>query len=74
MADTTGRMLARACSLAAFVGTIHFLINHGDHLKLEPTCSHFYLKVVLSYVTPLVVSLLSSMLAARRSKTRHAPT
>jgi len=66
--DTTARMVVRAGTLALAVGTIHFLINHGDHLADEPVCSHCFVKVALSCVTPFVVSLLSSALGARRSR------
>lgn len=51
--------------MAAVVGTALVLINHGDHLRMEPVCRRFYLKVALSYLTPFLVSLVSTSLAAR---------
>jgi hypothetical protein len=60
--------------IAAVVGTAIVLINHGDHILLEPICHRFYAKAALSYVTPFVVSLLSSVLASREAVTeRRAP-
>ncbi len=38
------------------------------HLADEPSCSHFYVKVALSYATPFVVSVISSVLSARRTR------
>ncbi len=51
--------------IGVVVGTVLVLINHGDHLAMEPVCRQFYLKVGLSYLTPFLVSLLSSWLSAR---------
>ncbi len=51
--------------LGLVVGTVLVLINHGDHLAMEPVCNRFYAKAGLSYLTPFVVSLLSSWLSAR---------
>ncbi len=59
------RASARAIAIAAVVGSALVLINHGDHLRKEPICRGFYLKVALSYLTPFLVSLVSSALAAR---------
>ncbi len=56
----------RAIAISVCVGTLLLLINHGDHLLQEPVCRHFYLKAALSYVIPLVVSLVSSAAAVRR--------
>jgi len=58
--------VVRAIWIALGVGTLLLLINHGDHLLQEPVCRHFYLKAALTYVMPLLVSLVSSELAARR--------
>ncbi len=58
--------MVRAIWIALGVGTLLLLINHGDHLLQEPVCRHFYLKAALTYVMPLLVSLVSSELAARR--------
>lgn len=63
-------MLVRAACLAAVVGSVLVLINHGDHLAAEPVCAGFYWKLALSYAVPFVVSLISTRLAqgdARRS-------
>jgi hypothetical protein len=57
--------VVRAIWIALGVGTLLLLINHGDHLLREPVCPHFFLKVALTYLTPLMVSLVSSSLAAR---------
>ncbi len=58
--------MVRALWIAAGVGTLLLLINHGDHLLQEPLCPHFFLKAGLTYLTPLLVSLVSSELASRR--------
>lgn len=58
--------VVRATWIALVVGTLLLLINHGDHLLREPLCPHFFLKAALTYLTPLMVSLVSSELAARR--------
>lgn len=51
--------------MAAVVGTVLVLINHGDHLEHEPVCDGFYLKCGLSYAVPFTVSIVSAMLAGR---------
>ncbi|MBA3817833.1 MAG: nitrate/nitrite transporter NrtS [Deltaproteobacteria bacterium] len=55
-------------SIAVVVGTVIVLINHGDHLRSEPICKRFCLKVALSYLTPLLVSLVTARLAANPKK------
>lgn len=60
-------VVVRAIWIALVVGTLLLLINHGDHLLREPVCPHFFLKAALTYLTPLMVSLVSSELAARRA-------
>lgn len=57
--------LGRAVTIGLVVGSVLVLVNHGDHLAAEPCCRLVYLKVALSYLTPFVVSLASSRLAAR---------
>ena len=57
--------LGRALLVAAMVGTVLVLINHGDHLDKEPVCQHFFAKCALSYVVPFAVSLFSAVVAAR---------
>ena len=57
--------LARALLVAAIVGTVLVLINHGDHLDNEPVCAHFFAKCALSYAVPFGVSIFSAVLAAR---------
>ncbi len=59
------RASIRAALIALVVGTGLVLINHGDHIAMEPICPHFYLKATLSYVTPFLVSLFSTLLASR---------
>lgn len=68
------RAVGRAFVLAALVGSTLVLINHGDHLMSEPVCDRFFLKCALSYITPFVVSLLSTALASadRRRDGREA--
>jgi hypothetical protein len=46
------------------------LINHGDHLTLEPSCPGFYWKVALSYAVPFTVSLISTLLAQGEARRR----
>jgi hypothetical protein len=74
------RNLRRSLAIAAVVGTILVLINHGDHitmdLTLAPVCEHFYAKCGLSYLVPFLVSMVSGVLAAREREdepTRGAP-
>lgn len=52
--------------MAAIVGTILVLINHGDHLAQEPICSRFFFKCGLSYLVPFLVSLISVAMSARQ--------
>ena len=59
------RAVVRALAIALIVGSLLVLVNHGDHLRHEPSCVHFYPKVALSYATPFVVSLVSTALASR---------
>ena len=58
--------IARAVAIAAVVGTLLLLLNHGDHLSKEPVCAHFYAKALGCYVVPFVVSLASVMLVGCR--------
>ena len=57
------RTVARATVLAAVVGSVLVIINHGDHLAREPTCPGFYWKLGLSYAVPFTVSFVSTLLA-----------
>ncbi|RMH42250.1 MAG: hypothetical protein D6689_08755 [Deltaproteobacteria bacterium] len=57
--------LQRAVIISLVVGTALLLINHGDHLALEPICPHFYAKAVCTYVVPFGVSMVSALFAAR---------
>jgi hypothetical protein len=66
------RALVRALLLASVVGSALVLINHGDHLLMEPVCDRFFLKVSLSYLVPFAVSLVSTSLAVR--DVRRPPT
>ncbi len=59
------RATSRAAMIALVVGTVLVLINHGDHIAMEPICPHFYLKATLSYLTPFLVSLFTTILAMR---------
>ncbi|MFN0247071.1 MAG: nitrate/nitrite transporter NrtS [Kofleriaceae bacterium] len=69
MARKHSRAVLRAAIIAAFVGTLIVMINHGDHILQEPVCPHFTIKAALSYLTPFVVSLVTSMLATREAVT-----
>ena len=60
--------LRRACIIAFLVGTILVLINHGDHIEMEPVCDYFFLKCGLSYCVPFSVSMVSGLLSARGSR------
>ena len=62
--------LGRALVIAAIVGTVLIMINHGDHLENEPMCEAFYAKCALCYVVPFVVAMLSAVLAARVTRGR----
>ncbi len=64
------RTLARATLLAALVGSVLVLINHGDHLTREPVCAGFYWKLSLSYAVPFTVSLISTLLAQGDARRR----
>lgn len=64
-ASALRRATLRAALIALAVGTALVLINHGDHIAMEPICPHFYLKAALSYLTPFLVSLFSTLLASR---------
>ena len=63
--STWPRATARAALIAALVGSALVVINHGDHLLKEPICRRFYLKVALSFLTPFIVSLVSTFFAVR---------
>jgi hypothetical protein len=63
--------VVRAIVIAIVVGSTLVLINHGDHLADEPVCRHFCLKVTLSYLTPLMVSLVTARLARRAKEYRR---
>ncbi|MEM9490349.1 MAG: nitrate/nitrite transporter NrtS [Myxococcota bacterium] len=60
--------LRRAIAIALVVGTILVLINHGDHIELEPICDYFFAKCMLSYLVPFSVSMVSGVMAARRMR------
>lgn len=64
------RTVVRATLLAALVGSVLVLINHGDHLALEPICPGFYWKVALSYAVPFTVSFVSTLLAQGDARRR----
>ena len=59
--------VVRALLIAAVVGSVLLLINHGDHLEHEPMCEDFWTKCGLTYMVPFVVSMVSVALARRRS-------
>jgi hypothetical protein len=61
---------ARAVVIAAVVGSILVLINHGDHLTAEPVCDGFFLKCGLSYLVPFLVSMGSGVLSSRERQGR----
>jgi hypothetical protein len=67
--EVIARNLRRSVLIAAVVGTILVLINHGDHLArdlaTDPMCPHFYAKCGLSYLVPFLVSMVSGALATR---------
>lgn len=56
--------------IAAVVGTVLILINHGDHLAKEPVCDAFFAKCALCYFVPFAVSMVSAVLAARATRGR----
>jgi hypothetical protein len=57
--------LVRALVVAAVVGTVLVLVNHGDHITEEPICDRFFLKCGISYLVPFLVSLGSAVMADR---------
>jgi hypothetical protein len=61
----TARALRRAALIAVVVGTLLILINHGDHLRDEPVCPHFFAKAALSYIVPFLVSLATAWSSQR---------
>lgn len=66
--------MRRAITIACLVGTILVLINHGDHIEMEPVCDFFFLKCGLSYLVPFAVSMVSGILSARESLTIRKTT
>ena len=62
---TTRASWNRALLIAALVGTVLVVINHGDHLLRRSLCDHCAAKMSLSYVVPFLVSLFSASLASR---------
>lgn len=62
--------LPRALIIAAVVGTVLVLVNHGDHIEQEPVCDGFFTKCALCYFAPFSVSMVSAVLAARAVRGR----
>lgn len=71
VASDRSRAIVRAAIIAVIVGTTLVMVNHGDHILDEPVCPYFGLKAALTYLTPFLVSLVSSTLAARDLDTEH---
>ncbi|MBP6633920.1 MAG: hypothetical protein KBG28_10835 [Kofleriaceae bacterium] len=63
------RAVWRALAISAVVGVVLTMINHGDHLRAHcdgrAHCPYFALKLPLTFLTPFLVSLLTSWLATR---------
>ena len=58
-------IMLRGLQIAALVGTILVLINQGDRLFHGPYDAQLWIKLVLTYLTPYCVSVVSSVLSFR---------
>ena len=66
------RKMLTAVIIAAVVGTLLNIINNADILvNPEPLSRKIYLKVILTYITPFCVSMLSSTIAQRNQDQRN---
>ena len=64
----SGNVVRRALIMAGIVGPILVVINQGEYL-LEPSSGRFsWTKVVLTFLVPYIVSMVSSVTAIRQSE------
>ncbi len=62
-------VLRRAVKIALLIGTLLMIINHGDRLLIGTMQSEHWLKALLTYFVPYLVSTYSSVAACRSEKT-----
>jgi hypothetical protein len=64
----SGNVVRRALIMAGIVGPILVLINQGEYL-LDPSSAEFsWTKVVLTFLVPYIVSMVSSVTAIRQTE------
>ncbi|HBM83968.1 MAG TPA: hypothetical protein DD459_09890 [Halieaceae bacterium] len=64
-------MVVRALKVAALVGTLLALINHGDSLLAGSLSGEALAKVLLTYLVPYGVSVWSAVSALQASRDSH---
>ncbi|HAN67350.1 MAG TPA: hypothetical protein DD808_06870 [Halieaceae bacterium] len=64
-------MVVRALKVAALVGTLLALINHGDSLLAGSLSGEALVKVLLTYLVPYGVSVWSAVSALQASRDSH---
>ena len=64
----SGNVVRRALIMAGIVGPILVLINQGEYL-LDPSSAEFsWTKVVLTFLVPYIVSMVSSVTTIRQAE------
>ena len=61
-------VLLRALAMALIVGPILVLINQGDYILFDHPTKFSWIKLILTFLVPYVVSTISSVMALRESQ------
>ncbi|MDJ0956587.1 MAG: nitrate/nitrite transporter NrtS [Arenicellales bacterium] len=62
------RVFYRALGMGLIVGPILVLINQGDYILFDHSTKFSWIKLILTFMVPYMVSTVSSVIALRESR------